>query len=111
MEYHRTNISKGNRTQYAAVVEVTTKTYGLCRSNIMTSSLYLRRVLRPALAALLLSAATAMVVAQPASMRRAGQAGRPAMSAPRPGSGAKQGVGSKQNQEHLAQWMDRHSNL
>jgi Protein of unknown function (DUF3106) len=77
----------------------------------MTFSLHPRRVLRPAFAALLLSATTAMVAAQPAFMRRAGQAGRPAMSAPRPGPGAKQGGGAKPNQEHLAQWMDRHSNL
>jgi hypothetical protein len=49
-----------------------------------------------------------MVAAQPASMRRAAQAGRPAMNAPRPGP--KQ-VGPRSNQEHLAQWMDRHSNL
>jgi hypothetical protein len=83
------------------------------RLNIMTFQVHLRRILQPALAALLLSAATATVVAQPASMRRAGQAGRPAMSAPRPGQGgqgAKQN-GPKGNQEHLAQWMDRHSNL
>jgi len=44
-----------------------------------------------------------MVVAQPASMHRAGQATRPAVTASRPAP--------KQNQEHLAQWMDRHSNL
>ena len=71
----------------------------------MTFQLHLRRILRPALAALLLSAATAMVAAQPASMRRAGQAGHPAMNAPR------QGQGGKPKQEHLGQWMDRHSNL
>jgi Protein of unknown function (DUF3106) len=70
----------------------------------MTFQLHLRRTLR-ALAVLLLSAATAMVAAQPASMRRAGQAGRPVMSAPRPGPGP------KANQEHLGQWMDRHSSL
>jgi Protein of unknown function (DUF3106) len=46
-----------------------------------------------------------MGAAQSASMHRAGQAGRPAVNAPRPGPGA------KPNQEHLAQWMDRHSNL
>jgi hypothetical protein len=71
----------------------------------MTFQLHLRRILRPALAALLLSAATAMVAAQPASIRRAGQAGHPAMNAPR------QGQGGKPKQEHLGQWMDRHSNL
>jgi hypothetical protein len=47
-----------------------------------------------------------MVMAQPAFMRRAGQAaGRPAMNAQRPGPGP------RANQEHLGQWMDRHSSL
>jgi hypothetical protein len=71
----------------------------------MTFPLHLRRILPPTLAALLLSAATAMVAAQPASMHRAGQAGRSAMNPPR------QGLGPKGNQEHLGQWMDRHRNL
>src|SRR5271170_6429183 len=75
----------------------------------MTFQLHLRRFLRPALAAVLLSAATAMAAAQPASMRRARQVGgHPAMNAPR--QGPKQN-GQKENQEHLAQWMERHSNL
>jgi uncharacterized protein DUF3106 len=69
----------------------------------MTFPLHLRRVLNGAIAALLLSGATAMVAAQPALMRRAGQAGRPAMNPARPGA--------KPKQEHLAQWMERHSNL
>jgi hypothetical protein len=82
----------------------------------MTSSFHLRRIVPSTLAALLLSAATAMVATQPASMRRAGQAGRPALSAPRPVQSPhpvqvpKQN-GGKPNQEHLGQWMDRHSNL
>src|SRR5271167_920160 len=71
----------------------------------MTFPLYFRRSLRPAAIGLLLSAATVMVAAQPASVHRAGQAGHPAVNAPR------QGQGQKQNQEHLAQWMERHSNL
>ena len=75
----------------------------------MTFQLYLRRIGRPTLAALLLSAATVMAAAQPAAMRRA-QAGRPAMGAQRPGPAEKQG-GGKANQEHLPQWMARHSNL
>jgi Protein of unknown function (DUF3106) len=75
----------------------------------MTFQLHLRRIVLPAFAALLLSAATAMAVAQPASMRRA-QTGRPAINAPRPGPGVKPG-GPKGNQEHLPQWMARHSNL
>jgi Protein of unknown function (DUF3106) len=71
----------------------------------MTFQPHLRRIVRPAFAALLLSAATAMVAAQPASMHRAGQAGHPAMTAPRAVPGP------KANQEHLGQWMDRHGNL
>jgi hypothetical protein len=77
----------------------------------MTFQLYLRRFVRSALAVLLLSAATAMVAAQPASVHRVGQAGRPAVNAPRPVQGPKPGGVPKQNQEHLGQWMDRHSNL
>jgi hypothetical protein len=77
----------------------------------MTFQPYLRRFVRSALAALLLSAATAMVAAQPASVHRVGQAGRPAASAPRPAPGPKPGGAPKQNQEHLGQWMDRHSSL
>src|ERR1700748_855810 len=75
----------------------------------MTLQLHLRRIVRQALAALLLSAAMAMAAAQPAAMRRA-QAGRPALGAQRPGPGMRQG-GGKANQEHLPQWMARHSNL
>jgi hypothetical protein len=72
----------------------------------------MRRFVRPALAALLLSAATVMVAAQPASVHRAGQtAGRPAMNAPHPVPGAKPGSSPKGNQEHLPQWMARHGNL
>ena len=76
----------------------------------MTFPLYLRRTVPPTLAALLLSAATMMVAAQPASMRRAGQAGRPAMNAPRTVQAPKQN-GAKGNQEHMTQWMERHNNL
>jgi hypothetical protein len=70
----------------------------------MTFQLHPRRILQTFIT-LLLSAATVMVAAQPASMRMARQAGRPAMNAPRPGPGP------KANQEHLGQWMDRHSSL
>jgi hypothetical protein len=75
----------------------------------MTFQLHLRRIGRPTLPALLLSAAAVMATAQPAAMRRA-QAGRPAMGAQRPGPAAKQS-GGKANQEHLPQWMARHGNL
>jgi hypothetical protein len=76
----------------------------------MTFQLHSRRIFIPALAVLLLSAATAMVAGQPASMRKVGQASHPAVNAPRPAQGQKQ-IGPKPNQEHLAQWMNRHSNL
>jgi Protein of unknown function (DUF3106) len=74
----------------------------------MTFHPHLRRILQAAFAAVLLSGVTVIAMAQPAFMRRAGQAGRPAVSAPRPGPGLK---GNGMKQEHLAQWMDRHSNL
>ena len=72
----------------------------------MPSSVHPRRILQPTLAAvlLLLPAGAVMVAAQPASMHRAGQATRPPMAVPHTAA-------PKQNQEHLAQWMDRHSNL
>ncbi len=75
----------------------------------MTFQLHLRRIGRPTLAALLLSAATAMAAAQPAAIRRA-QAGRPALGGQRPGPAVRQG-GGKANQEHLPQWMARHGSL
>jgi Protein of unknown function (DUF3106) len=78
----------------------------------MTFQPHSRRILQSAFAAVLLSGITAIAAAQPAFMHRAGQAGRPAMSAPRqgPGPGMK-GSNNGMKQEHLAQWMDRHSNL
>lgn len=77
----------------------------------MTFHLHLRRIVGPALASLLLMAAASTVAAQSASMHRAGQAtAHPPMNAPHPGAGPKL-TGPKGNQEHLAQWMDRHSNL
>ena len=81
----------------------------------MTFQVHSRRFFQPAIAILLLSAATVMAVGQPAFMRKTGQAARPAMAAPRPPQGQKQNApkqnGPKQNQEHLPQWMARHSNL
>jgi hypothetical protein len=59
---------------------------------------------RLGIAALLLSAAAGIAFAQPGGMRRAGGQARP-MGAPQ------SNVGPRQNQEHLAQWMNRHSNL
>lgn len=71
----------------------------------MRSPAQFRRSLPTAVAALLLCAGAAGVLAQPGSGRRSGFGAHPAMAAARPGGG------QKQNQEHLAQWMDRHSNL
>ena len=83
---------------------------GFSRLNTMTSQLHARRIVPPALAGLLLLAATATVVAQPASLHKIGQSPRPATNAARPAQGPKQ-IGPKPNQEHLAQWMDHHSSL
>jgi hypothetical protein len=79
----------------------------------MTSQLHSRRIFLPALAVLLLSAATAMVAAQPASMHRVGQAPRPPANAPHSvqAQPPKQNGNAKPKQEHLGQWMDRHSSL
>ena len=83
---------------------------GFSRLNTMTFHLHSRRIFPPAVAVLLLLAATGMVAGQSASMRKVGQASRPAVNAPRSAQGQKQ-IGSKPNQEHLAQWMNRHSSL
>jgi Protein of unknown function (DUF3106) len=71
----------------------------------MTLPHYLRRISQTALTGLLLAAATVMAAGQPVSMHKAGQAGRPAVNTPR------QGQGQKPKQDHLPQWMARHSNL
>jgi hypothetical protein len=70
----------------------------------MNLRLYSRLIVRLASATLLLSAVTVAFALQPASLHKAGQA-RPAMNAPH------QGQAQKPKQEHLGQWMDRHSNL
>jgi Protein of unknown function (DUF3106) len=75
-----------------------------------TIQLHSLRIFRSALALLLPFAVNAMVAAQPASMHKVGQSPRPAVNAQRPAQGSKQ-MGSKPNQEHLAQWMERHSSL
>jgi hypothetical protein len=61
--------------------------------------------LQPAFAAVLLCMGATLAAAQPAGARRAGGFGgaHPSVVAGQPGRG--------QKQEHLAQWMDRHSNL
>jgi hypothetical protein len=76
----------------------------------MTFQLYSPRIFHSALAVLLPFAVTAMIAAQPVSMHKVGQTPRPAVNAQRPAQGAKQ-IGPRPNQEHLAQWMDRHSSL
>lgn len=65
-----------------------------------------RCILQSSLAACLLPAAAGMVLAQP--MHRGGSGSRPLVTSSRPESGQR---ANQQNQEHLAQWMDRHSNL
>ena len=82
---------------------------GFSRRNTMTFHLHSRRIFHSALAVLLLFAATAIVAAQTASMHKVGQAPRPAVNAPHSAQGKQ--LGPKPNQEHLAQWMDHHSNL
>ena len=71
----------------------------------MLVSATFRRILEATAAALLLCCSAAMVAAQSGFPHRAGAAARPAVPAARPG------LGQKHNQEHLAQWMERHSNL
>jgi len=63
----------------------------------------IRRGLQPAFAVALLCLGAAMADAQPGGARGAGFGAHPALTAARPGQW--------QKQEHLAQWMDRHSNL
>ncbi|MCU1250003.1 MAG: hypothetical protein JWQ49_3032 [Edaphobacter sp.] len=76
----------------------------------MTFQLYSPRIFHSALAVLLPFAVTAMVAAQPVSMHKVGQTPKPAANAQHPAQGSKP-IGPKSNQEHLAQWMDRHSTL
>src|SRR5271156_3584404 len=81
----------------------------------MPSSLQLRRLVRLAFTGMLLPSATTIVLAQPAYGHRAGVALRAPISQarPAPGPGPSPGArpGPKKNQEHLAQRMERHSNL
>jgi hypothetical protein len=71
----------------------------------MRFSVKFRRGFQPAFAALLLCMGATLLAAQPGGARRAGGFGEAhaAVASARPGPG--------QKQEHLAQWMDRHSNL
>src|ERR1700722_1458736 len=80
---------------------------GLHQLNIMPFSIQSRRSLKPALTALLLAVASALGIAQPRPMHQGGAAVRLGVNQSRPSPGP----GPKGNQEHLAQWMDRHSNL
>src|SRR5215469_14328302 len=75
----------------------------------MTSHLYSRRIFHSALA-VLLSVAVSAMAAQPVSMRNVSQAPKNGANAQHPPQGSKQTV-PKPNQEHLAQWTERHSSL
>jgi hypothetical protein len=81
----------------------------------MRFSAKFRRDFQPAFAALLLCMGATLGAAQSGGAHRAGGAevAHPAMSAARPAEPAQKGPGSGsgEKQEHLAQWMDRHSNL
>ena len=77
----------------------------------MTSSLHSRRIFQPALAALLLSASYGDGCGPACVDAQGGSGGqRPPLTRRIQRQAAKQN-GPKPNQEHLAQWMDRHSNL
>jgi hypothetical protein len=73
----------------------------------MSSSLQLRRFVRLAFAGVLLSSTATIASAQHPFGRRSGMALRSPVAQARPVPGP----GPRRNQEHLAQWMDRHSNL
>lgn len=75
----------------------------------MPSSLQLRSIARLATAGMILSSTMTIALSQPAPAHRAGAAFHApvAQSRPTPAPGPE----PKRNQEHLAQWMDRHSNL
>jgi len=75
----------------------------------MPFSIQFRLALQPALASLLLCASSAMGIAQPKPMHQGGAAGRLGVSQSRPSPVP--APNTQSNQEHLAQWMDRHSNL
>jgi hypothetical protein len=66
-----------------------------------------RRLLPHALIAMLISSGVSMASAQHLFGRRVGPGPRMAQVAARPGPGP----GPRRNQEHLAQWMQQHSNL
>jgi Protein of unknown function (DUF3106) len=66
-----------------------------------------RRIVQSTLAALLVAAGTAVLFAQPSTPHSAGGGSRGSV----PASKAAPAPGPRPNQEHLAQWMDRHSNL
>jgi hypothetical protein len=80
---------------------------GLHQLNTMPFSIQLRQALKPALTALLLVVASAVGTSQPRPMHQGGAPARLGVSQARPVPGP----GPKRNQEHLAQWMDRHSDL
>ncbi len=74
----------------------------------MPSSVTFRRSLSQAIAAALLLACASAVTAQPASGGAKGFGAHPPTGQARPAQKPPQ---TQQNREHLAEWMDRHSNL
>jgi hypothetical protein len=76
----------------------------------MPSFLQLRRLALLVFAGVILSSTTMIVLAQSGSAHRAGVALRAPVGQSRP-TPPVSAPGPKRNQEHLAQWMDRHSNL
>jgi hypothetical protein len=73
----------------------------------MPSLLQFRTLARLASTAIILSSTMTIALAQPGSARKAGMALRAPVAQSRPAPGPQ----PNRNQEHLAQWMDRHSNL
>jgi Protein of unknown function (DUF3106) len=76
----------------------------------MPSFPQLRRFAQPVFAGMILSSAAMTVLAQPGSAHRAGVVFRAPAAQSRP-SPPVSTPGPKRDREHLAQWMDRHSNL
>ncbi|WP_433963335.1 DUF3106 domain-containing protein [Tunturiibacter gelidiferens] len=76
----------------------------------MPSFFQLRPSARLVFAGMILSSATMIALAQPGPAHRAGVAFRAPIGQSRP-SPPVPAPAPKRNQEHLAQWMDRHSNL
>lgn len=77
----------------------------------MPSSLQLRHLVRLAFAGILLTSAMTNVLAQPAYAHRPGGALRVPVGQTRPAPAPGTTAVPTKSQEHLPQWMERHSNL